>query len=149
VLYAAPIIVEDTTALHAWLLGLRKETRGLVEDVTVAGWGQSKIYKAMNFPALTLLAEGATRLRVLRLECRVGDGATAERVAQQVYRDGFAWLEAVGRERGRWDAGVEVLRLSEENWCGGNLWGVKKSEEEVQKALRTFGRELRRLLGSA
>ncbi|KAK3082006.1 hypothetical protein LTS18_008444 [Coniosporium uncinatum] len=151
-LYAGPIVVEDTTALHAWLAGLGRETRGLLEELTVARRGQSRSHKAMNHPALTLLAEGATRLKVLRFECRVGDGVTAERVVQQVHRDGLAWLEAVGKEKGRRDAGVEVLRLSEENWAGGpygRWFGKKPSGEEIEREVRKFGRELRRLLGAA
>ncbi|KAK3077411.1 hypothetical protein LTS18_010327, partial [Coniosporium uncinatum] len=68
----------------------------------------------------------------------------------QVYKDGFAWFEAVGREKGKKDAGVEVLRLSEENWSGAHeIWqGKKKTNGGIEKEVRTFGRELRRLLGA-
>ncbi|KKY15976.1 hypothetical protein UCDDS831_g07360 [Diplodia seriata] len=68
-LYAQPMLFDDAAALHAFLAPLPPSSRAALRDITVlgvrGGWGRS-MRAAFDVAALTLLAEGATSLNVLR-----------------------------------------------------------------------------------
>ncbi|KAL1641360.1 hypothetical protein SLS58_006059 [Diplodia intermedia] len=120
-LYAQPMLFEDTAALHAFLAPLPPPSRAALRDVTVlgvrGGWGRS-MRAAFDVAALTLLAEGATALNVLRYHdesYREGWNDSPQLLAaRRFYRRAFHWLDAVARERGVDEAvgAVEVIGLS-------------------------------------
>ena len=126
-------IVEDTTILHDFVAGLTTSQRGLLRRITVKKWGHSSADKAMNLPAFSILAQGGTNLRSLRLDCFAHWGG-GKRVARQLYCNGFHWLEAMARTRDA-DAVVDVLDMSEQTWT-------------ISGAPQTFRKELKKLMGA-
>jgi hypothetical protein len=60
-LYSKPIICMDTYTLHSFLTTIGVRNRAKLRDIEVAEWGYSSAYKAVNFPAISLLAD-ATKL---------------------------------------------------------------------------------------
>ena len=136
-LYSAnDFVLEDTTALHTFLASIGYNVATL-KDLTINGWGHTKAHKAMNFPALTLLA-GATKLERIEFNCDVSYGG-AFNVAKQLYRDGHLWFEARGL------AAVDVMHFAEgqlvySRWKGGTRFAEqgKNSSEDVRVALKKF-----------
>jgi hypothetical protein len=140
-------VLEDTTALHNFLANIGPRNAAALAEVTIKGWGYSKMHKALNHPAFTLLVS-AVNLRRLHLDCRISWYSSPQRIAMQVYRDAFHWLEAVGSATGRWDAALDVIEVMQDNFAT-NRYGMINSEvpkpsHEEQMAI--FQDELRKLL---
>lgn len=148
ILYSNTFMLEDTTALHAFMANLNPKTRSLLEIISIRNWGRTKSHKALNHPGLTMLA-GAVNLKRLHFDTRIAGGGGPQRVARQIYRDGFHWLEAVGSAKGKKDAAVELIEVLESNWQRG-FWLTRREEPEgrgSQQNLEAFRGELRKLLG--
>ena len=148
ILYAAnAFVLEDTTALHNFLATIGARNAAVLADLTVKGWGYSKAHKALNHPAFTLLA-GAVNLKRLHLDCRITWDTRPRRVAMQVYRDGFHWMEAVGAARGRFDAALEIIEVVDENFDGRYSYGPdgSKPRPSHEESMEVFKNELRQLL---
>ena len=138
--------VEDTMAMHAFLANIGPRNRANITVITLKGWGYSRAHKALNRPALTMLAD-AVNLRRLNLDCKIAWGLNPKRTAKQVYRDGFHWLEAVGAAKGKFDAGVDIVELAPRNW----VYNPGKECEAIldtilDKSREEFNAELRKLL---
>ena len=142
--------VEDTTALHSFLAGIgSKNIRALV-DVTIKSWGMSRGHKTMNHPALTLLSS-AVNLRRIHIDCQINWSRGGVGTAQQLYRDGFHFLEAFGMAKGRKDAAIDVIEMKEEHMCWYPSWRLlvpSQSESKPRNVTKEFRDELRKLLWS-
>ena len=86
----------------------------------------------------------AVNLGRLHLDCYVGWGGP-RRLARQLYRDGFHWLEAMGVAKGKYDAAIEVIEISDDNWIGLGNTGFIEDETRERKT-EEFRAELRRML---
>lgn len=70
-----------------------------------------------------------------------------KRIAKQLYRDGFHWLEAVGATKGRVDAAVELIEISEGILTTG--YGYRRSQGDdvsAEEVMEEFRAALRRML---
>ena len=144
ILYAGnSFAVEDTTAMHTFLAKIGPKNRADITHLTVKGWGFTKAHKALNHPALTMLVD-AVSLKRLYLDCQISWDAEPKRIAKQLYRDGFLWLEAVGAGKGKFDAGVDMIEIADEYLTRFlPRWEAKKTPDELREEFRA---ELRRLL---
>jgi len=141
-LYKQSIILSDTMALHNFIAAIGSK-RPLVTNLTIKEWGHGRgAHKAMNFSALTLLAE-CTNLQTLTLDCHVLDARTGKYLARQIFRDGFRFFEAFGTAHGRKDAALDILKLSDE--CIGHHGYVNSIERDQLEA--DVYAEFRKLLG--
>lgn len=146
ILYAGnTFAVEDTTAMHAFLATIGPKNRATLTDLTVKGWGYTKAHKALNHPAFTLLA-GAVNLTRLHIDCQILWGGP-NRIAKQLYRDGFHWLEAVGATKGRVDAAIDLIEISEGilTTCYGYI-SSQSEDVSAEEAMEEFRAALRRML---
>jgi hypothetical protein len=143
ILYSSnAFILEDTTALHNFLADIGSRNTVALADITIKQWGYSAAHKALNYPAFTLLA-GAVNLRRLHLDCLMGRSTDPKRVAMQVYRSSFHWLEAVGSAKGKWDAAVDVIEIREESFH--DPWHPRATTSHDEQ-MGVFQNELRKLL---
>ena len=143
ILYAGnTFALEDTTALHSFLATIGPRNRATLSNLTIQGWGYTKAHKALNHPAFTLLA-GALNLSNLRLDCQISWGGP-KKVAKQLYRDGFHWLEAVGAAKGKFDAAIEVISIPEAQ-LNGYGYG-RTSQNSPEEKMAEFKAELRKML---
>lgn len=143
ILYAGnTFALDDTSALHAFLANIGPKNRATVTDITLRGWGYTRGHKAFNHSAFTMLAS-AMNLSSLRLDCRLNWGGP-QRVAKQLYRDGFHWLEAVGVAKGKFDAAIDVLEISDENWR--RYYGRVADAPSPEHQREAFNAQLRRML---
>lgn len=138
-------MLEDTRALHSFLANIGAGNVAALADVTIKGWGHSKAHKAWNHPAFTLLV-GAVNLRRLHLDCRIGWYSSPAKVAMQVYRDAFHWLEAVGSAKGKWDAALDVMEILEDNFMKQYLAVSSQPKLGHGGHMQIFQNELRNLL---
>lgn len=149
-LYQQSITLQDTMALHTFLAAIGPTNRPQLTNLSIKSWGTGRgAHKAMNVAGLTALA-GCTNLKVLDLDCRIGWGRQAQRVAQQLYRDGHYFFEAYGAANGKKDAAVEVLRLHSWNF-GTDEWYSYDLADTIEAKVefkRVFQAELRKLVGA-
>ena len=143
ILYAGnSFVVDDTTAMHAFLAIIGPENRATITDLTIKGWGYTKAHKALNHPAFTMLAS-AVNLRRLNIDCDIGHGP--KRVAKQLFRDGFHWLEAVGTSKGKFDAALDMLEIPEK-WLSRDWYIPRMPDYTLVENLEECKAELRKLL---
>ncbi|KAL8826047.1 MAG: hypothetical protein Q9170_007560 [Blastenia crenularia] len=158
ILYGANVFAfEDTKTLHTFCANIGPKNCAALRELSVKHWGQTAARRAMNYPAFCALAS-AVNLTRLSLDCDVSYGSASPRnKARQFHRDGFLWLEAVGRAKGHRDAAVDLIDLGIENvdeWKNINDWdghgNGRKSDEakliELPKVVVDFRTELRMLL---
>ncbi len=67
-------------------------------------------------------------------------------VARQLYRDGFHWLEAVGAARGRFDAALDLIEISEDNLIGYAYSRIPEVEKSLEEKMEEVKTEIRRML---
>ena len=127
--------LEDTTALHTFLSSIGTSNIALLTSLTINGWGYTKAHKAMNFPALSLLAH-ATALKKggLYLNCRVG-WLGLKGTAKQLLRDGHVWLDARGEKA------LDALGIDEENLLGYGHRRVAGDVEDLRGEVRRLMRK--------
>lgn len=138
--------LEDTMALHAFLANIGPRNVAALADVTIKGWGYTKAHKALNHPALTLLA-GAVNLKRLKIDCRISWYTCPKKIAMQVYRDAFHWLKAIGVAKRKRDAALEVIEIREENF-GASIYGTVSVKDlpSHQEHMENFREMLSHLL---
>ena len=81
----------------------------------------------------------------LHFDCNIAWGGPG-RIARQLYRDGFRWLEAIGAAKGSLDAGVDLITITDSSMSSGWMRDPELGFEERMKESRA---ELRRLLQQA
>lgn len=154
-LYTNTFVVEDTVALHAFLLNIGPSKRNFIEKIIIKGYGRTKAHKVYNHPALSLL-KGLPNLKEVVFDCAITwafGHQTGQKgivlIARQLYRDGFAWLHHVSGAKGRYDAALDIIRFGYEDkddadTSGTSLfYGNQISNEQKRE---WFNEELRRLL---
>ena len=139
-------IVEDTMALHGFLAAIGPKNCAALTDLTIKDWGWSKAHKAMNHPALTLLAS-ATNLERLCIDCEIHWGGPSA-VARQFYRDGFHYLEDVGAAKGRFDAAIDVVEVPPDKMKTYRYSNGAPDEPTPEEKMNDFRKELRKLMES-
>ena len=138
--------LEDTMALHAFLANIGPRNVAALADVTIKGWGYTKAHKALNYPALTLLA-GAVDLKRLKIDCRISWYTCPKKIAMQVYREAFHWLKAIGVAKRKRDAALEVIEIREENFSA-SIYGTVSVKDlpSHQEQMENFREVLSHLL---
>ncbi|KAF2144434.1 uncharacterized protein K452DRAFT_316431 [Aplosporella prunicola CBS 121167] len=131
---------ENMPALFHFLANTSTRNRALLKDLTVCSFFQTSAQKAMNPPAFALLATGALNLNRLFFDCLVALPKRADKAAIRLYRDAYHWLEAVGAAKGRSDAAVDVVAVSDVNYL---ITDAGDREKEVQSFKDTLGKLLR------
>lgn len=161
ILYGQPITLTDTRALLDFTTMMTPKTAGMLRDITVLSWCDSRAQKSVNYPAMALLAAaGVVNLERLNLDCKLNyfwswgyqqgredDKPIARRVARKVYRDCYPWLYAVGIAKGDIYGALEVLRISDNNFGASTR---REDDEDREKCLEvareTFESELKKLI---
>lgn len=79
-IYSNRIILTDTYALHSFLIQIGPKHRTLLRNIEVCEWGHTGAHGAMNFPAMSSLAD-AVNLEKLKLNVdKNGVGANTHAV---------------------------------------------------------------------
>lgn len=113
ILYANDFILADSFALYSFMLNLGPSGAKLLKSVRIMDWGYGRALKAYNHSCFAVLA-WATNLNKLVLDKTPGYNRSPKGAAEQLYRDAFPWLEAIGAAKGKVDAGLDALEVSED-----------------------------------
>jgi hypothetical protein len=121
-----------------------------LKTLRIRGWLTGRGLKAYNHCCFAVLA-WATNLTAFYLDCQVGQYRDITFGADQIYRDAFPWLEAVGRAQGRFDAALDIIKLDETyfmNYRGSYHDPSYLTSERFKKSLEGFQAVLRTALGA-
>jgi hypothetical protein len=105
ILYGNEFIFADSFALYAFLINVGPACAKHLKTIRLLGWGWGRAMKAYNHSCFAVLV-WATNITAFHVDAYTHS-------AQQLYRDAFPWLEAIGSAKGKADAAVDVLHLSE------------------------------------
>jgi hypothetical protein len=153
-LYGQRISVADNYTLLSFLNQIGRQHTSMLREVSIKKWCSGRAHRSINFPAMTLLAS-ATNLELLDIDCAFGyfssyygrkKQSIPNRVARKAFRDCYPWFEAIGKEKGKADAAVEMIQIHESNFGRNYSRGNDVEEPEMDENLEGFRQELRRLL---
>ncbi|KAF2681662.1 hypothetical protein K458DRAFT_343244 [Lentithecium fluviatile CBS 122367] len=130
-LYNNHFYLENPLALHSFLVDIGPRAASLLKDITLMQWSDGRGHKSYNHTCFTALM-GATNLESFNTHGYLRSGASGKHVAIQMYRDSFPWLEAVGHERRKPDAAVDIFNIR----CTGGYYGDFKEVDEFRAHLR-------------
>ncbi|KAJ4362312.1 hypothetical protein N0V83_010405 [Neocucurbitaria cava] len=136
VLYSNDFIFADTFALYSLLINLGPSGAKHLKTVRLLGWGYGRAMKAYNHACFAVLV-WAINITAFHIECNIGWYRTPKSCADQIYRDAFPWLEAIGRETGKMDAAVDILKFEMEaferkQWNGTTQVTIPGEERYVE-----------------
>jgi hypothetical protein len=136
--------VENTCVLYTFLASIGPRNVAVLTDVVIKGWSFSKVQKTLSHPAFTMLAS-AVNLRHLEIDFTTYRGRSSENVgknvARQLYRDGHHWFEVMGAAKGKFDAGLDIVKLR-----GLDFSDPSTSNLSYERTMEVFCKELRKLL---
>ncbi|KAK7192046.1 hypothetical protein PSPO01_01618 [Paraphaeosphaeria sporulosa] len=111
ILYAHQFFVEDTLALHSFLVDLGPRAAGYLKNITLGEWGFGRgVHKAYNHACFTALS-AATNLERFTFHGILSWSQAPKAGATIFYRDAFPWLEAVGAAKGKTDAALDIIDI--------------------------------------
>ncbi|KAH6642185.1 hypothetical protein C7974DRAFT_384994 [Boeremia exigua] len=142
ILYGNELVFADTVALYAFMINLGPGSASHLRKMRLTGWGRGRTSKAYNNACFAVLI-WATNLEKLYIDSTFSYYRLPKLCAQQIYRDAFPWLEAVGRAKKKADAALEVLEVAAGSLRGGYYGSQNVTDAERRK---TFNDELRRNL---
>ncbi len=111
IFYGNEFVFADTFALYAFLINLGPQGAKYLKTLRLLTWGCGRAMKAYNHSCFALLA-WAPNVTAFHIDAqRPGWSRAAKSYSEQIYRDGFPFLEAIGRARGKADAAIDVLKI--------------------------------------
>lgn len=144
ILYSNELIFADPIALYAFMINLGPGgSASHLKTMRLKGWGYGRTSKAYNNACFAVVIS-AKNLEKFYIDTSVGWYRQPKSAAQQIYRDAFPWLEAVGRTKGKFDAALDVLEVSAES-LGRNHWNSSQGLSDAQRR-KAFNDELGRNL---
>jgi hypothetical protein len=110
-LYSHHFYAEDPLTLHSFMVDIGPRVAARLKHIDLMNWVHARGHKSYNHTCFTALMP-AINLVSFNTHGFLRCGESAKHIAIQMYRDAFPWLEAVGRAKGRNDAGVDVFNIS-------------------------------------
>ncbi|RMZ71224.1 short-chain dehydrogenase reductase sdr [Pyrenophora seminiperda CCB06] len=144
ILYDNEFFFANGFALYAFMINLGPTGAKHIKKITLQAyllWDASGVYNHCCFASLVL----ATNLTFFRIDYWRWRSVSPKRVARQLYRDAFPWLEAMGAAKGKLDAAVDVLQLDDRFLP--QRWPQYQSQLPMSD-IDEFKVELRKLLGA-
>ncbi|KAF1829121.1 hypothetical protein BDW02DRAFT_536964 [Decorospora gaudefroyi] len=146
ILYGNELIFANSLALYAYMIHLPPASAQRLKRIRILGWGQGLRTTAYNHACFAVL-RCATNIAALHIDAPIGSYRSPKGGSEQLYRDAFPWLEAVGTVKGRADAALDVLHLGEECLCeAGHLYQVLRPSRSHGERTLAFKEALRKLL---
>lgn len=143
ILYGNELVFADTVALYSFMINLGPAGASHLKMIRLKGWGRGRTSKAYNNVCFAVLI-WATNLEKFHIDTSIGWYRQPKNAAQQIYRDAFPWLEAVGHAKGKFDAALDVLHVADHILNRGYYGNQGTSDAQKRKM---FNDELSRNLG--
>ncbi|KAF2997142.1 hypothetical protein E8E13_005079 [Curvularia kusanoi] len=111
-LYSNELVFADSIALYAFMINAGPAGASHIKKIRLNGWGYGRTSKAYNNACFAVLI-WATNLEKFRVDSLAVYWRRVRGSAQQFYRDAFPWLEAVGSAKGKFDAALDIIELTD------------------------------------
>jgi hypothetical protein len=147
ILYNNELIFADSFALYNFLINVGPDAAKQIKHLRIMGWGWGRAMKAYNHSCFAVLA-WATNVETLHLDKTSGYSRSPKSAADQLYRDAFPWLEAIGVAKGKVDAGVDVLEFDDELFDHNYHYTASQLVTMGEDKVALFRETLRKLLGA-
>ncbi|KAF2627379.1 hypothetical protein BU25DRAFT_341505, partial [Macroventuria anomochaeta] len=144
ILYGNELVFADTIALYAFMINLGPGSALHLKTMRLKGWGFGRTSKAYNNACFAVLI-WATNIEKFYIDANIGWYRQPKNAAQQIYRNAFPWLEAVGHAKGKFDAALDVLDIADESLARG-YYGKSQDTSDAHRR-KMFNDELSRNLG--
>jgi hypothetical protein len=136
ILYANEFVFPNGFALYNFMLNLGPSGAKYLKKLRLHHWDYSRTMKTYNHACFAVLV-WATNLAKLSLPMDT---------ANQLYRDAFPWMEAVGAAKGKVDAALDVISINGES-LERSSWNTQAGSS-APKNLEAFRARLEVLLGA-
>ncbi|KAF9699970.1 hypothetical protein EKO04_001873 [Ascochyta lentis] len=144
VLYSNELAFADTVALYAFMINLGPGSASHLRTMRLSGWGRGRTSKAYNNACFAVLI-WATNLEKFQIDTSMGGWYRQPKGAAQLfYRNAFPWLEAVGTAKGKFDAALDILDVTEESLGRSHYNTSQDRSDETRRTM--FNTELSRNL---
>jgi hypothetical protein len=147
ILYGNEFIFSDSFGLYSFLTNLGPVRCQYLKTIRLLGWGFGRAMKAYNHACFAALVS-ATNITAFHIKMHAGYLREPKRAAEQLYRDAFLWMEAIGAATGRPDAVIDVLQLGELFFFYKERPQDQQPLVEFNAALSEFNAALRELLNA-
>ncbi|KAI4933027.1 hypothetical protein J4E85_003430 [Alternaria conjuncta] len=137
-------IFTDSFALYNFMINLGPNRSKSLRTLRILGWLHGRAMKAYNHSCFAALV-WATNITAFHIDSQIGWHRASKYGAEQLYRDAFPWMEAVGMARGKVDAVVDIIKLGQDHFDGRHSYHLYSSHptksnddmyEEFRAALR-------------
>lgn len=142
ILYSNELVFADTIALYSFMINLGPASAKHLKKMRLMSWNYGRTSKTYNNACFATMMY-ATNLEKFYIDARIGWYKSPKHAAQQLYRDAFPWLEAIGCAKGKYDAAIDVLDVHKDVLGG----FYHKGSQANQDALEAFNAELSKNLG--
>ncbi|KAI2484008.1 hypothetical protein Ptr902_02948 [Pyrenophora tritici-repentis] len=143
ILYGNDFVFADSFALYSFMINLGTSGAKNMKKITLRGWLDGRATKAYNHSCFAALLP-ATNLTSVVIETPGSYSSQPKRIAHQLYRDAFPWLEAVAAAKGKVDAALDVLQLGDGFFR--QPWGRQSQSSDRKAKTKEFMTELGKLL---
>ncbi|KAH6876018.1 hypothetical protein BKA58DRAFT_380869 [Alternaria rosae] len=142
-------IFTDSFALYNFMINLGPNRAKSLRTLRILGWLHGRAMKAYNHSCFSALV-WATNITAFHIDSQIGWYRASKYGADQLYRDAFPWMEAVGMAKGKVDAIVDIIKFNEDHFDehrGRYRWhtATQTSNEEMYAEFKTA---LRKSLGA-
>ncbi|KZM26461.1 uncharacterized protein EKO05_0005340 [Ascochyta rabiei] len=144
ILYSNELVFADPVALYSFMINLGPGSASHLRIIRLNGWDRGRTSKAYNNACFAVLIS-ATNLEKLHIDTSMGWFRHSKGAAQLFYRNAFPWLEAVGTTKGKYDAALDILDVTEEA-LGRNYYSSSQGQPGGDRR-KMFNAELSRSLG--
>jgi hypothetical protein len=142
ILYSNEFVFADSFAMYAFLINLGPARAKHLKTLRLLEWGHGRAMKAYNHSCFAVLV-WATNMTAFHIDAHM---YTVKHGSQQLYRDAFPWLEAIGSAKGKADAAVELLHIGEDSLSGSWGWAPGPAPTSRETKVKQFKAALSTLL---
>jgi hypothetical protein len=143
-------ILTDSFALYSFIINLGPSGAKHLKTLRILGWLSGRAMKAYNHSCFAVLV-WATNITAFHIDCQIGWHRSSRFGSEQLYRDAFPWMEAVGLAQGKVDAAVDIIKLDETYFMNSRRSYYDSSSqttESYKKRIDEFKAVLRTSLGA-
>jgi hypothetical protein len=146
-LYGNVFIFADSFALYSFLINLGPVSCKYLKTISLLGWGFGRAMKAYNHACFSTLVS-ATNITTFHIDARIGYYRAPKGAVEQLYRDAFPWMEAIGAASGRADAVLDVLQFGDNCFDTVTFFGEQTQDVRRQQRVDEFKAALSELLNA-
>ncbi|CAN9253157.1 unnamed protein product [Alternaria alternata] len=147
-------VFTNSFALYSFLINLGPRGAKHLKTLRIRGWLYGRAMKGYNHSCFAALV-WATNITAFHIDASIGWYRASKYGAEQLYRDAFPWMEAIGLAQGKVDAVVDIIKFSEDHFDvlqssyrhSSSAMSNEQKHQEFRAALRkSLGAQQKRIM---